>query len=292
SNNFNGNDIKTPEFIVEPGFAFSPSYNPYNKNEIAYFKQDTSTGNIALNTFDIITKKETVVLPNALVFGPSNPQIQWKSPNTLSFIRTDGNIYTVHTDGSHTNAITSVPTYTHHTWKNDSIIIAEYSENGGTGFFNKAEINTLTSDVQLSAQEYFMYGALHPNGSYVYVKHNDANNIFIRYSNEEEKRITDNILSDRDSITGVAWHPDYTNVIYTTYRGGIFSVNTATSQAHNIRIGCDTKSYRHITISPDGKQIVVQRVDAHENTDQAKWIETHSLYLMDINGKNEQKIAP
>ncbi len=290
--NFSGNDIKSPDYIVTPGIVFAPCFHPNNSNEIVYFRQDTNTRIIALNSFNLATHSESTILPNALVFGPNTAQIKWHQPNLLSFIRTDGNIYSVHYDGTNVTNITRVPTYTHHTWVNDSIIVAEFSLDGGNNYFNKAVINTNSGEIDTTTNDYFKFGAYLPDGSYVYVKRNDSKNIFIKYANEEERRITDNIIPDRDSITGLAIHPDLEQVFFTTYRSGIFNADIANKTTLKIRAGCDTRSYRHITISPDGKHLVVQRVDAHENTTDAKWIETHSLYRMDINGKNEMQIVP
>lgn len=289
--NFSGNEVIVPEYIVNPGMIFAPCYHPNNNDEIAYFKQDTSTGSMTLNTYNFNTQKENTILSNALVYGPNPPQIKWYKPHLLSFIRTDGNIYTVNTENGEVKNITRIPTFTHHTWINDTTIVAELSLNGGNSYYNKAIINANTGEIDTTKNDYFKFGTYLTNGSYVYVKRNDSKNIFIKYPNEEERRITDNILPDRDSITGLALHPDMEQIFFTTYRSGIYSVNIALKKTNKIRAGCDTRSYRNITISPDGKQMVVQRIDAHENTTEAKWIETHCLYRMDINGKNEMQIV-
>ena len=95
----------------------------------------------------------------------------------------------------------------------------------------------------------------------------------------------------RFQITGIDWHPNNIDIYYSTYREGLFKVNKNSKIVTKIKCGCDSRSYRYLSISPDGSKIIVERVDATEyQNNTGSWTEEGKIIIMDIDGSNERNI--
>ncbi len=101
---------------------------------------------------------------------------------------------------------------------------------------------------------------------------------------------TDNEAGRRQEITSLKWNPINENELFWTCIDGIFKVNIQTLKVVKIKDGCDSKRYSSIDISPDGAKVLVQREDNYQMDDIVTIKRYNHIYLMNIDGTNEQKI--
>ncbi|MBI1184429.1 hypothetical protein GC194_09165 [bacterium] len=107
------------------------------------------------------------------------------------------------------------------------------------------------------------------------------------FKNEEDKRIR--WAKPGIGVDDVQWSPGGDR-LYTT-GGPIFCYPMYEDKEIRIKKQCDSRYYEHIAISPDDSKIVVVRVDVDRpNPLKNKLVETHTLYIMDIDGKNERPL--
>ena len=99
-------------------------------------------------------------------------------------------------------------------------------------------------------------------------KHNDRR----WWENQGSGDITWNSKGDKEYLTG----------------GGIVCFSLNEYKEIRIKKGCMSRYYEDITISPDDKQIVVERVNATRSGNILD--EKHVLYIMDIDGCNERPL--
>ncbi|WP_223034066.1 DPP IV N-terminal domain-containing protein [Hanstruepera marina] len=125
-----------------------------------------------------------------------------------------------------------------------------------------------------------------PNGQYFsFISNRDGNNELYVFdlNSRNTKRLTDSEKSEKYT----SWMPDSKTIVYTYHysderdneHNDIFSINIRNNKKHQITN--DKKFYQEIDVSPDGKKIVFH----------AKRNGKHHLYIMDINGKNENQLT-
>jgi hypothetical protein len=77
------------------------------------------------------------------------------------------------------------------------------------------------------------------------------------------------------SAYAIGWVPNYQDIIWASWEG-LYRTNIITKETTLLKTTCTNRFYTALSISPDGKKIIAQRIDV-----------ASGLCLMDIDGKNE-----
>lgn len=263
----------------------APCFNPSNPAEFIYIKE--AEYKYSLVKHNLSTKQESILLENVPIVG----QPKWGKNGWIVFSQfSDYQIYILQDNGQLLTRITNGNAYLYPEWKNDAIIAAEFSFNLGVPYFY-CELNKAGSIVDTFRNNRFTLGMINSIKEKAYLKSPDDPNISLGFENNSISTLTNDNFTGRNRIEGIFWHPNNQDIYYSTYREGLCKVNKNSKNVTKIRNGCDSRSYRFLSISADGKKILVERVDAtdyHNST--GSWTEEAKIYIMDIDGKNERNL--
>ena len=92
-----------------------------------------------------------------------------------------------------------------------------------------------------------------------------------------------------NSCYGAAWLPDSQSFVWCTGQG-IYRTNASTGSTTQLRTGCRCRTYLHPSVSADGRQFIVERLDQRGVEDGTKIHTETALWLLDIDGRNERKV--
>jgi hypothetical protein len=264
--------------------SIHPCFNPNNANELVFLKMrtyDKGLGRIySLIKYNLQTKKEDTLLLNCKSYFPP----KWGKNNLIAFYDFNFQLNLINADGKNHRIISLKKGGLRYIdWKNDSIIVADFSYNLGVpNFF--AELNINTGKLDTTRSNIVTEVNYNSKGEYVYDGY---------YSLKMNSHGVVSSLIDStygwENIRAFRWHPNNTDIYYTTHKTGLLKVNRDTKKIVKIRNACDARFYDQLSISPDGKKIVVQRTDVHQQSNLTPFHD-EGIYLMDIDGKNEVKL--
>jgi len=269
----------------------APCFNPNNGDEFIYMKEESNK--YQLIKYNLQSKSEIILLDNTLIVG----QPKWGKNGWIVFSKLDLNVYLMKDNGDSLKQITwyfenNYPSFL----GNDKIFISVGAETSPGASGNKI-IDYFGNRIDsLKASKY--------NGV-IGLNHIDENNLIASefgynteygisimhsdFSNNEF--IFKSIFNGRNNIEGIFWHPNNEDVYFSMVREGLFKVNKNSKNLIKVRNGCDSRSYRYLSISPDGQKILVERVDATDFQNKTgSWTEEAKIYIMDIDGKNEKNV--
>lgn len=275
--------IESPVSIVDGDVQWkAPCYNPANGDEFVYYK--VGLGVHTLMKCNISTMEESVVLNNVRILS----QPKWGRNGYIVFDDLDFLLHIIKPDGSNHQVITPKPYFLYPDWKNDSTIVSMFQHTNANPNY-RAEINIRATHLDTLKNLSAYHTAGNSIGEIALKKNSESP--FVTYVNlaGTEKDLGDAKPGDGTSILGIAWSSNNTDIFYTQYRKGIFRVNKETEQVKRLKNACDTRSYRHLSISPDGKKILIERVNG-ESYPVDKVKETSHIYIMDIDGGDEELV--
>lgn len=263
--------------------SHSPFYNPNNGKEFIFLRENNDK--FQLVKYNLENKSEIVLIDNSDIVG----QPKWGKNGWIVYISSDYQINLLKEDGSVSKKITNSNFHLFPDWLNDSTLLVEFSFNLGVPYFN-SQVTSDGSIIDTIRNSSFRNGSVNIIGESAYQLYTINPTIFIRDKIIESK-LVELENNGRFQITGIVWHPNNSDVYYSTYREGLFKVNRFTKLISKIMDGCDSKSYRSLCISPDGNNILVERVGAsdYQNTT-GSWTEESKIIIMDINGNNERNV--
>jgi hypothetical protein len=253
-------------------------FNPNDSNEFIYVKKRSLIHDLV--KYNLSSQKEVILLSNvSILFQP-----KWGKNNLILFNDEHFQLFTIRPDGTDLRLIKTKASFSHLEWKNDSIIVGHYRYSTATfGYF--ASLNINTSKLDSINNNYFIQTAYNDKGEYCY-----QNRSYLKFeSNNKTITLIDSTYGS-GVINDCKWHPNNVDIYYSTNVTGLFKINKNTKQITKIKSACDTRRYKEISISSDGKKIIVHRVDSPQPKDNATPEEDAGIYLMDIDGKNEVKL--
>lgn len=270
----------------------SPCFNPNNGNEFIYVKEEGR--NQTLVKYNLSTNQENILLENAQIIG----QPKWNNKGWVLFSRNNLQIYLMKDNGDSLRQVTSFyeniyPSFHGHNKIYFTVGIVTspgVSGNKLIDFFDNRLDSIKSSDIggTMGINE---INNLEEIASWFCKNGGDCS--FVHYKMEEKNivEIYNFKFTGRNNIEGICWHPNNNDIYYSTYREGLYVINKNTKERKKIRNGCDSRSYRFLSISPDGKKILVERVDASDYKNiNGSWTEEAKIYIMDIDGKNERDV--
>ncbi len=275
-----------------PNQRHAPCFNPNNNNEFIYLKDENNSESLV--KYNMATKIEQTLINNIKILG----QPKWNKNGWIVFTKTDLKMYLIKDNGDSAHTIpiyyseNSYPSFI----GNDKIFYSVGTETK-PGISGNKIINYKGSmiDSIKAADLNASFGINDVNGNNEIVSwicDNTGCSIkYFTYEKKDYKPIYSFSFTGRNNITGIIWHPNNDDVYFSTYREGLYRVNKNTKKYVKVRNGCDSRSYRYLSISPDGSKIIIERVDATDYTKNlGSWTEEGKIFIMDIDGKNERNV--
>jgi hypothetical protein len=224
------------------------------------------------------------LIDNTKIIG----QPKWGKNGWIVYVSNDYQINIVKSDGSINKKITSSNRFLYPDWLNDSILIVEFTYNlGAPYYYCRLSINGNIIDTLINKT--FTLGSVNSMNEEVYLEYRDNPNVI--FKGISQSILTNFSFTGRNRIEGLFWHPNNNEIFWSTYRDGLFKINKNSKTVTKIKEGCDSRSYRYLSISPDGNNIIVERVDATDYYNKTgSWTEEGKIYLLNIDGKNERNI--
>jgi len=267
--------------IQKPNQRKSPCFNPNNPNEFIYIniinnKQSIVKRNLASAVEEILVTDVSIITPP-----------DWGLNNKIVYVDRNYQLYTI--DLNNSNAI-SQHTFQYYQlyprWLNDSIIVCQYSFNLGRPYF-RMSLNINNNEFDTLRDQTFNLGDVSIEEKLAFLEYGGDPNILI-YNGTESIKLSADELTGPNSIVGLSWI-DANSVVYSTYRTGVFTINTDNKAKKCIKSSCDTRSYRHLSVSANGDKLLAERVDATDyRPDDAGWTEESKIVIMNIDGSDEK----
>jgi hypothetical protein len=271
----------------------SPCFNPNNSNEIIYVKEDN--GKYQLVKFNTQSKVVSLLLDSTIIVG----QPKWGKNGWIVFSKLDLNVYLIKDNGDSLKQITWYFENNYPSFLGDDKIFFSVSAETSLGASGNKIIDWFGNRIDsLKAKDLggtFGINDINTNQIIASSICDNKSNCAIKYFDIGTKNynsVYEFESSGRNAITGIFWHPNNDDIFYSTYREGLFKVNKNTKEVIKIKCGCDSRSYRYLSISSDGSKIIVERVDATDYQNKTgSWTEEGKIFIMDIDGKNEKNVV-
>ena len=90
-------------------------------------------------------------------------------------------------------------------------------------------------------------------------------------------------------VYGAVWLPDGQSIVWCCSLG-LYQTNLATRRTVRLRSGCLGRQYQNPAVSPDGRQLAVERTDRRVSDDGYSMHTETNIWTLDIDGRNERKV--
>lgn len=261
----------------------TPSFNPNNSNEIIYVRGIISANKSYLVKKNLITNSETVVISDIW----SKPD--WSIKDWIVFNHADNQVWKIKSNGDSLTLLTPTLEGGHNSiWSPDGNKIAFIKEIGSIKYPIIAD--GLGNHLDTLTYFQFYFNDWSSNGIYICA----PSNATVKYQNVQTNQVFDaaGISADPQGsnnvfINGVSWTPDSQYLVWSN-RHGIYKTNISNNETIKIKNSCDSKYYTSVSVSPDGKKIIAERIEQSLNGNNL-YIKS-GLSLIDLENGNEIKI--
>jgi Tol biopolymer transport system component len=261
-----------------------PFFNPNNSDEFVYVRSGTSSFT-ELVKHKISTGEEHVLCNSIMI--PSQPQ--WGRQGWILFNTVNNSIWKVREDGSQLTQIvangfgnfTPVLNYAGDRFLGNKV----FDLNGSIVDSIKVQQGTVLIGSPLGGDQdfkngyYRFYDSSEPTNNFGYCKL--SNNQFI-------EKLTSFSMGSGEAIAACKNNED---IFYARYKEGLYQLNINSHQVDKILDNCQSRFIMSLSISPDGKSIIYERVRGHQTTPGGMEIDEQSeIYLYNTLTKKEKKI--
>ena len=91
-------------------------------------------------------------------------------------------------------------------------------------------------------------------------------------------------------VNGAAWQPDGKSIVWCGELG-LYRTDLVSRITVRLRSGCQARRYENPAVSPDGRQLAVERTDRHVSADGYSMYTTTNIWTMDPDGRNERRVT-
>lgn len=256
----------------------APFFNPNNNSEFVYLFENE--GEMELRRYNLDLKEDKVLLSGLDIIG----QPKWGQNDKIVFTSADYQLNIVDSDGRGHVKITHSNYYLYPEWLSNGTLLCEFSYNLGILRYI-CNIDTNGTILDTLANSSFILGATNRINEIATIEYRDDPNILIRNKYGTVK-IQNYSFNGRNRVTGICWHSNCQDIYFTTYREGLFILNRNSKYPIRIKMGCDSKSYRSISLSENSHLALVEIVFASD-FDNGSWSEESKIALLDLQNKSE-----
>jgi Tol biopolymer transport system component len=283
-------DLPVGPIEVKPNQRKAPCFNPNNGDEFIYVKYENNVRSLV--KVNIINEEEEKLLENVSIVG----QPSWGANDEIVFTGGDLRVYVFENHNSSLRQLTNRLESNHPKVYQDSLIlftVGAETIKGASGLykinFNGARIDSIgVEDINGYNS---VPGLFDCKDDLIYTEfgtENDYGIYSLDYSNRQVEALSVEPITGDNIIEGLSlFRDDF--LFYSTFRTGIFRINLPDGDRICIKNSCDTRSYRHLSISPDGKRLLAERVDGTDyREDDGGYTIESKIVIMDIDGSNER----
>jgi hypothetical protein len=293
-------------WFAEHRFQYKAScFNPTNSNEFIYYYKDNESNVFQLVKFNLQTKQKTVLVNSFKIHG----QPDWSSNGWIAFTRVHGyvdHIFIVKDNGDSLTQITSATANLNPFWNDEAneLYWTHSPDLGSQWYLLKKINNILVTDTVSDIGGFHNVDVL--NGKLLNIRNLESggfngNPTYYGYHILNSPPFTQHnfivIGNSFGATSGITWHPSG-SFFYVSHSGGngrgLHKISLNGVSKPLIK-HCDNKRYSIISCSPDGKNLIAERVDSfleynNENEPTGKIIEKSSIWLIDTETLKETKI--
>ncbi|MDI1234082.1 MAG: hypothetical protein PSX81_07365 [bacterium] len=277
-----------PEYYTEGINNYNPCFNPRNDNEFIYIRKDFDKGTSEIIKHSLLTNTSNILLKNV----SSSCHLTWGENGWI--IYTNDNIYKLKDNGDSFTIISTPYNYSKtdvcYTKENNFLFTLLGSPNSGNKIINNNGL-LVDSLEGLGSQQFLLLNEVSSENILAGKIENDK--LFkIKVCDLNTKVYQDIKVLTTDypnnQIKGLTWHPNNQDIIYSILSHGIFIINKNTG--NEIKIIDGDGLYGFVSISPNGKNIIFERIDFKKMSNQIDFLMEHNIFIIDINGNNLKKL--
>ena len=290
-------DIVIQAFSVEsPEFRF-PHFNPNNSSEFVYAFEDREMHEYKLMKYNIQTGINTELLSNANI--PSEPK--WSSEGWIAFITKKfghNQVFTIKQNGDSLTERTlpSSGLYSNPFWDASGSTLYWQDYNSSNSYFFKqglysSDLETVLQPSDATPEHNSMPSLSVSNRFLAKIRLNYQLHFVVTPQNSEDFTSILNVQDEFNrAITGLTWSTTNETAYFTVYHDGLYKINVNSGEYTKIMEFCDTKRYEAISCSPDGTQLIGERVDRSLFGNLGEILEIYSIYSINLQTLEETKI--
>jgi hypothetical protein len=260
---FNMNSYYVDDHVVFK----TPQFNPSNPDEIVYYHINYPENIRQLVKYNLKTTEKTV-LTNGLMI---NGEPSWSITGKIAFsILPEHKLYVVNDNGSGLGLITQSSPVGFPTWmpNGECIIFTDIHPNMRNLVKKCLETNSLDTLIHMDAPSYYVSVKRKiSKDNLLLIKATIDNTGYYAFSNLNDTpfsltQIHNYVESSVGNTDFFCWSHD-SQYIYLAYyaTGDIYKVHVATGQIEQLRSDCFGRWLNSIDASPDGKYLVVEKVN-------------------------------
>jgi hypothetical protein len=261
-----------------------PCFNPNNSDEFIYYYSNTSTHQYQLRKYNLESKENSLVLDDIRIIGKP----AWGKNDWIIFNNHLVHIWKIKSNGDSLSPVSIVNHNQFINWDSSNNIVFVFTEKGGVPH------NVVSKDFYSGICDTIYIG----DAGYLNVSNdnsiataNDHYNIEISsISNINNWTNLTNIEHGSGLIIiAICWHPNSNSIYYSRTLDGLYYIDINEKVETKFKETCSSKIYECITISPDGKRIVVERINSYYA--EYGLFRDSKIYIMDIDGCNERELV-
>ncbi len=271
-----------------PDYQEYPCFNPMNPNEFIFLRRLNKE--TQLEKYDLILKKTTVLLKGVSIAGPP----KWNKNGWIVFSTLpELQLYLIKDDGSNLHILNkNFVGLTDHTWKNENIIAAQWSAKGTPTYYTEFNIDgTLLDTLKGIGSEIGVYNS---EEEYLFTQWRSDPDIYFKNKDTTYSLLSEQILKPSEfrlSTGSIVWHPNNEDFFFSKLALGIFKSNIREKKEVRIRVGCGSRQYKIISLSLDGKKMLVDKLIQFEVDDSGVMPIETNIYMIDLDTGQEEKIV-
>ncbi len=279
---------RNPEYYTEGINNYNPCFNPNNSNEFIYIKKDFDKGSSELIKYSLLTNLSSVLLSNVT----SGCHLSWEKNGWI--IYTSDEIHKIKDNG---DSLIIIPTpYKYpktdvcYTKENNILFTLLGSSKSGNKIINNNGL-LVDSLEGLGSNQFLLLNDVSSENILVgKIENNVSFKIKVCDLNTKVYKDIKVLTTDypNNQFKGISWHPNNQDIIYSVLSQGIFSINKNTG--NEIKIIDGNGLYGFLSISPNGSNILFERIDFKKMDNEIDFLMEHNIFIVDINGGNLKKL--
>lgn len=281
----------------------TPFFNPNNDDEFVYNYKDFELDEYKLIKYNIQTGIKTILVENVKIIS----QPKWSGKGWVAFDNVFNQNYQISIVKDNGDSISQFTSSTYNlfpVWNSigDNLFWQHTPVLGVPYYFLKQGLYEQTSDT-----------VLFPNGlNNGFATFNDVsmdnqlisktgigNQNHIGFTNLDSPNFVSLINLDNSNLVGLeglCWSNNSQTAYFTIYKNGLYKLNVNNGSYTKLISFCDSKRYKSISCSSDGKKLIGERIDSflvkdEEGNPTGQIMENSSIYIIDLETLKETKIT-